>query len=112
MEVFGNILLNDTINDIDFEQVENILKRPVIKPRYRVSVLNPDESVDYVIPETDIPIDGINFTEEYQNGQRKNVTLQLINENGKLQKNNNVIPTNIHAVLILPAIEAPTAPDF
>ena len=83
MEVFGNILLNDTINDIDFEQVENILKRPVIKPRYRVSVLNPDESVDYVIPETDIPIDGINFTEEYQNGQRKNVTLQLINENGK-----------------------------
>ena len=83
MEVFGNILLNDTINDIDFEQVENILKRPVIKPRYRVSVLNPDESVNYVIPETDIPIDGINFTEEYQNGQRKNVTLQLINENGK-----------------------------
>ena len=83
MEVFGNILLNDTINDIDFEQVENILKRPVIKPRYRVSVLNPDESIDYVIPETDIPIDGINFTEEYQNGQRKNVTLQLINENGK-----------------------------
>lgn len=83
MEVFGNVLFEESINDINFEYIEKVLRRPVIRPRYRISVLNPDESIDYIIPETDIPIDGINFTEEYQNGQRKNITLQLINKDGK-----------------------------
>lgn len=83
MELFGDILFEESINNIDFEQLEKILKRPVIKPRYRISVLNPDESIDYIIPDVDIPENGINFTEEYQNGQRKNITLQLINKNGK-----------------------------
>lgn len=83
MEIFGDVLFDESVKDINFEYIEKILKRPVIKPRYRISILNPDESVDYVIPETDIPSDGINFTEEYQNGQRKNITLQLINRDGK-----------------------------
>ena len=83
IEVYGNKLLNSEISEIDFEYVEKILKRPIIKPRYRISVLNPDESIDYVIPDYDIPIDGIEFTEEYQNGQRRNITLKLINKGGK-----------------------------
>ena len=73
IEVYGNKLLNSEISEIDFEYIEKILKRPIIKPRYRISVLNPDESIDYVIPDYDIPIDGIEFTEEYQNGQRRNI---------------------------------------
>jgi hypothetical protein len=48
-----------------------------------VSVLNPDETVNYVIPDMDIPSDGISYTEEYQNGQRRNITLKLINANKK-----------------------------
>ena len=83
MNLYGNVLFDEKMDDIDFEQVEKILKRPIVKPRYRVSVLNPDESIDYIIPEHDIPQDGISYTEEYQNGQRKNVTLKLINDHGK-----------------------------
>lgn len=84
MELFGNVLFEDTVNEtIDFELLEKYLRRPFIKPRYKISILNPDETVNYEIPEEDIPIDGINFTEEYQNGQRKNITLQLINVDGK-----------------------------
>lgn len=83
MNLYGNVLFEADIDNVDYEQIEKILKRPVIKPRYRISVLNPDESIDYIIPEQDIPLDGISYTEEYQNGQRKNVTLKLINESGK-----------------------------
>ena len=86
MNLYGNVLFDEfgeKVNNVDFEQVEKILKRPIVKPRYRVSVLNPDESIDYIIPENDIPQDGISYTEEYQNGQRKNVTLKLINDHGK-----------------------------
>lgn len=82
MKVFGDILIENEDN-IDFHLLERLISRPFIKPRYRISVLNPDESVNYIIPETDIPIDGISYTEEYQNGQRKNITLKLINDTGK-----------------------------
>lgn len=82
MKVFGDILLENE-NNIDFSILEKIISRPVVKPRYRISVLNPDESVNYVIPDRDIPVDGISYTEEYQNGQRKNITLKLINDTGK-----------------------------
>ena len=86
-KIFGNVLidplsLND-YNDISFDYLERILNRPNIKPRYRVSVLNPDESINYVIPDEDILEDGISYTEEYQNGQRRNVTLDLINVSGR-----------------------------
>lgn len=79
MKVFGDILLENEDN-IDFSLLERLISRPFIKPRYRISVLNPDESVNYIIPESDIPTDGISYTEEYQNGQRKNITLKLIND--------------------------------
>lgn len=70
-----------------FNQLEKIIERPFIKPRYKLCVLNPDETVMYEIPETDIPIDGISFTEEYQNGQRKNMSVQLINITGRYTPN-------------------------
>lgn len=82
MELFGNVLFEKGMN-VDFDTIEKFLKRPFIKPRYRISVLNPDESIDYVIPETDIPVGGISYTEQYQNGQRRNISLQLINKDGK-----------------------------
>lgn len=85
--LFGNVLI-DPLNaeqyaNITFSQLERILNRPNIKPRYRISVLNPDESVNYIIPDEDIAEDGISYTEEYQNGQRRNVTLDLINTSGR-----------------------------
>jgi hypothetical protein len=64
MKIFGDILLENG-NNIDFSLLEKLISRPVIKPRYKVSVLNPDETVNYVIPFEDIPSDGISYTEEY-----------------------------------------------
>lgn len=83
--IYGNVLFDKEINSLNtnFSQIVRILKRPYIKPRHRISILNVDESIDYVIPEEDIPIDGISFTENYQQGQRKSITLNLINNNGK-----------------------------
>ena len=63
MELFGNILTDD--NQINYPLVKNYLERPVIKPRYRVSVLTPDEKVSYTIDENDIVSGGINYTESY-----------------------------------------------
>lgn len=82
MELFGEVLVENSAN-LNFDYLEKLIKRPFIKPRYRISVLNPDETIDYVIPDRDIPEGGINYTEQYQNGQRRNITLELINTNGK-----------------------------
>lgn len=82
MEIFGDVLTEEG-NQVSLENLERVLKRPVIKPRFRISVLNPDETVDYVIPDEDIAINGIQYTEEYQNGQRRNIRLTLLNEYGK-----------------------------
>ena len=82
MEIFGDVLLREGSN-ISFDNLRRIIENPFIKPRYRITVLNPDETVDYVIPSGDIRESGISFTEEYQSGQRRNITLQLINKNGK-----------------------------
>ena len=82
IELFGEVLIENG-STINYSLLEKIIKRPFIKPRYRISVLNPDESVNYVIPDEDIPEDGISYTENYQNGQRRNITLKLINKDKK-----------------------------
>lgn len=51
---------------------------PVIKPRYRMHILNPDETVKEDIPEEDI-ISGGSYSENYQNGQRRSVSFSLYN---------------------------------
>lgn len=64
---------------ISSSNLQYILKYPIVKPLHRISVLYEDESVDYVIPAADIVDDGISYTENYSNGQRRNITLKLIN---------------------------------
>ena len=51
---------------------------PVIKPRYRMHILNSDETVKEDIPEEDI-ISGGSYSENYQNGQRRSVSFSLYN---------------------------------
>ena len=93
MELFGDVLFKNG-NTINYEVLEKLIRRPFIKPRYRVCVLNPDETVAYEIPSSDILMDGISYTENYQNGQRKNITLQLINTDGKYTPSINSIWVN------------------
>ena len=49
------------------------------QPMVRISVLYPDESLNYFIPPEDIVLDGVSYNENYINGQRRNLSLKLIN---------------------------------
>lgn len=51
---------------------------PVIKPRYRFHILNPDETVREDIPEEDV-VSGGSYSENYQNGQRRSLSFSLYN---------------------------------
>ena len=91
-QVFGNVLFDNTsslMTETTFSNLIYILKMPKIQVRHRVSVLNVDESVEYIIPESDMPDDAISYTENYQQKKKKNITLKLINTDGKYTLNIN-----------------------
>ena len=81
MAVFEALTSND--NALNYELLKKYINYPVVRPHYRISVLNPDETINYTIPSQDIVEGGISYTEEYQNGQRRNISLELINDRGK-----------------------------
>jgi hypothetical protein len=83
IDVFGDILYCEDKYHISIEGLISLLKSPILKPRYKISILFPDESVNYEIPLEDIPEDGISYSENYEQGQRRNITLKLINVDGK-----------------------------
>ena len=45
----------------------------------RLTVLNRDESINYVIPNEDIIQDSVEYSEKYTNGQRKSLSFKLVN---------------------------------
>lgn len=83
--VSGDILyfslsnLLHTRENVDIEFIMFLLSQPIIVPKIRLSVLNPDETVNYVIPEEDVVFNGINYNENYTNGQRRSLSIKLIN---------------------------------
>ena len=88
---YGEVLRLVDSSSISMSYLTDVLKRPTIKPRFRLFVLNPDETINYEIPEEDIIINSGNFTENYQNGQRKSVKINLINIEGKYTPSINTI---------------------
>ena len=64
---------------IPLDILQHIINYPIVTPLYRISVLHEDESVDYVIPSEDIISDGISYNENYTNGQRREISLKLVN---------------------------------
>ena len=70
-------------NQISVDQIIDILHNPYLEPRFRISILNPDESVSWVIPNQDIVEGSISYSQDYQQGQRRNVSFTLINFEGK-----------------------------
>lgn len=88
---YGEVLRLVDSSNISMSYLTDVLKRPTIKPRFRLFVLNPDETINYEIPEEDIIINSGNFTENYQNGQRKSVNINLINIDGKYTPSINTI---------------------
>lgn len=68
--------------DTNIKALMNLLNGDVVAPRYRLFILNPDDTVKVPIPIEDIISDG-NYTENYQNGQRASLSFTLYNQNGR-----------------------------
>lgn len=86
MTLYGEVLFDTGdiwAQNLKFSTIAKIIKRPLCLPRFRVSILNPDETVSATIPATDIVRGGLNYTENYEQGQRKSLTLQLVNTTGR-----------------------------
>ena len=72
-------LTNQSIQTFSIENFMQILKFPMVKPIIRLTVLNRDETINYVIPNEDIVQDSVDYSEKYTNGQRKNLSFKLVN---------------------------------
>lgn len=64
---------------IEIQELINVLETKRYKPVERVSVLYPDETVNYIIPNNHIVQDGIQYTENYVNGSRRTLQLKIVN---------------------------------
>ena len=65
----------------NFYYIEDYIKSKHISPRFKIYVLNADETERYEIPNGDI-ISG-SYSENYQSGQRRTLSFQLNNNNGE-----------------------------
>lgn len=79
---------------ITIKDIKNIIKNATLKNHYRLSILNPDESVKTIIPEEDI-LSGGSFNENYQNGQRRSISVTLFNEFKRYTPSINGIWSNV-----------------
>lgn len=85
-----NFITDLTNFDINF--LHQVLSQRIIEPIVRIAVLYDDESVNYIIPESDIINKGISYNEGYQNGVRRTISLKLVNKSVQ-EFRNNVINT-------------------
>ena len=66
--------------------LQQILRRQTIYPRFRIFICNQDDTTRYQIPNEDIVLGG-QYSENYQNGQRRTLSFSLINNDGKYTPN-------------------------
>ena len=79
--ISGDILsyYNDALSTpLSISAIKNELSKPIIRPKFRIHWLNEDETVKDILPMEDI-VSGT-YNENYQNGQRRNISLTLHNE--------------------------------
>lgn len=72
----------------DIESIVELIKGPIIAPKFRIYVLNIDETIAYQIPDEDIQQGG-SYSENYQDGQRRSLSFNLFNYTGKYTTNIN-----------------------
>lgn len=82
-------IYSDSKVSISIKKIKDYINSNTIRPRFLLYWLNPDESVKMVLPERDI-ISGT-YNENYQNGQRRSISIELYNEDGKYTPNINGI---------------------
>ena len=88
---YGEVLRLVDSSSVSMGYLTDVLKRSKYEARYRLFVLNSDETINYEIPQEDIILNSGNFTENYQSGQRKSVNINLINIDGKYTPSINTI---------------------
>lgn len=87
----GEYLIIGNESNYDLNKLAYILKSGKYTTRFRLFVLYPDERINYEIPQQDIINNSGNYNENYQNGQRRNVNLNIINIDGKYTPSINTI---------------------
>ena len=75
--------------NFSYEDLVRLLHMPYVSFNHRICILNPDDSIRYQIPFEDIPKDGISYNEVLQDGQRKTLSVKLINKDGKYTPSTN-----------------------
>lgn len=68
----------NNLNSYSISDIKQILQRSIVRPRFRIHILNEDETVREIIPNQNI-IKGGNYSENYQNGQRRTLNFSLQN---------------------------------
>ena len=71
------LILNNS--PLNLQSVIDLIQSPEINPIVRLSVLNPDETLNYIIPPEDIVLDSVSYNEKYTNAQRRDLSFKLIN---------------------------------
>lgn len=80
-----SVMSGDTYldSDVNITELNALINSPILRPRFRLFLLHPDETIDYQIPDEDILLNGSSFSEQYQNGQRRSLSFSLYNTDGK-----------------------------
>lgn len=78
-----------SVHDLEIPHLIEWINNNYTAPRWRIYVLYPDETINYEIPPDDIILGG-NFSENYQDGQRRSLSFSLNNESGKYTPNINM----------------------
>lgn len=76
-----SIYNNDYLSSFSILDIKNEINGNVIAPYYRLHWLNPDETIKNILPSEDIL--GGTYSENYQNGQRRSLSVELYNEDGR-----------------------------
>ena len=79
---FSDISISELSKYQSIKNIKDIIDRNTIFPRFRIFVLNDDETVCYQIPNEDI-ITGGSYQENYQSGSRRTLSFSLYNDDGK-----------------------------
>ena len=89
--VYGEYLILTSSSNYDLDGLEKALETGKYEAKFRLFVLHPDETINYEIPQEDIILGSGNYNENYQNGQRRNLNINLVNKDGKYTPSINTI---------------------
>lgn len=89
--IYGEYLILSSSSNYDLDALEKALETGKYEASFRLFLLHPDETINYEIPQEDIILGSGNYNENYQDGQRRNLNINLVNRDGKYTPSINTI---------------------